>query len=57
MRVKQSKSRQILANADVDHRPALNDAVASRDRECKGGTGSAVADHRQVLDVASTREA
>src|SRR5262249_48786126 len=47
IRVKQSKSRQILANA------ALNDAMASRDRECKGGTKSAVADHRQVLDVAS----
>jgi hypothetical protein len=38
---------------------ALNDAMASRDRECKGGVGkfcrereAAVADRRQVLDVA-----
>jgi hypothetical protein len=38
---------------------ALNDAMAARDRECKGGVGkfcrereAAVADRRQVLDVA-----
>ena len=47
--------------AVVTAQSALNDAMAARDRECKGGVGkfcrereAAVAERRQILDVAMT---
>jgi hypothetical protein len=50
-----------ITPAVVTAQSALNDAMAARDRECKGGVGkfcrereAAVAQRRQILDVAMT---
>jgi hypothetical protein len=49
MRVKQYESRQILANANVDHRPRSMTLWLHETGRAKAGY---LADHRQVLDLA-----
>jgi hypothetical protein len=60
LNISDTMTARITRNADRDGRLALNDAMASRDRECGHGVGpfcrsreAAVADRRQALDAAT----